>query len=207
MPVESSCLTGRRFKATGDGPLTTDIAVTRIFTTLAWFAILLVAANLIVGLSLGDLRNSPTQETLVWTRLHRLVGVGAALAVVFVESIVVTYFIGTSRWCKEVAETYRLDREFIRESTVLKRRTFPWALMAMLTAVGIIALGGAADPATGRRGTEDWVTIHMIGAMLGLAFICWSAVVEWNNIRANHSLINRILAEVKRIRTERGLEV
>jgi len=181
--------------------------VTRIFTTLAWFAVLLVAANLIVGLSLGDIRNNPSQETLVWTRLHRLVGVGAGLAVVFVESIVVTYFIGTSRWVKEVAETYRLDRELIRESAALKRRTFPWALMAMLTAVGMVALGGAADPATGRRGTEDWVTVHLVGAMLGLGFICWTALVEWNNIRANHMLINRILDEVKRIRTERGLEV
>lgn len=181
--------------------------MTRIFTILAWFAILLVAANLIVGLSLGDIRNHPSENTKVWTSMHRLGGVGAALAVVFVESIVVTYFIGTSRWCKEVAETYRLDRELIRESTVLKRKTFPWALAAMLTAVCIVALGGAADPASGRRGTEDWVTIHLVGAMLGLGFICWTAIVEWNNIRANHALIARILAEVKRIRTERGLEV
>ena len=38
-----------------------------------------------------------------------LTGTSAALAVVFVHSIAVTYFIGTSRWCKEVTETYQLD--------------------------------------------------------------------------------------------------
>ena len=41
--------------------------------------------------------------------IHRLTGMAAALGVVFVESVVVTYFIGTSRWCKEVSETYQLD--------------------------------------------------------------------------------------------------
>ena len=29
--------------------------------------------------------------------------------VVFVQSVVVTYFIGTSRWVREVVETYRFD--------------------------------------------------------------------------------------------------
>ena len=59
-------------------------------------------------------------------------GLGSALVVVFVNSIVVTYFIGTSRWCKEVVETYSLDRGLLRRSVILKRRTFPWAVMAML---------------------------------------------------------------------------
>ena len=90
--------------------------MSRIFTILAWVAILMVAANLILGLSLGDLRElDPT--VLRWATVHRLAGVAAGLAVVLVNSIVVTYFIGTSRWVKEVTETYRLDRHSSRVRT------------------------------------------------------------------------------------------
>ena len=181
--------------------------MTRIFTTLAWFAVLFMGTTLVMGLLLGDLRHDPSPETISWTRVHRLCGVAAALLVVFVNSIVVTYFIGTSRWCKEVVETYRLDPALAARSTALKRRTFPWAVMSMLTVVGVISLGGAADPATGRPGTEDWVVFHLIGALLGLVLVIWAAIVEWTYIHANHIVINDILAEVKRIRSGLGLEV
>ena len=76
---------------------------------------------------------------LRWATVHRLAGVAAGLAVVLVNSIVVTYFIGTSRWVKEVTETYRLDSQFIARSNALKRRTFPWAMLSMLAIVGVIA--------------------------------------------------------------------
>lgn len=180
--------------------------MTRIFTILAWLAILMVAANLILGLSLGDLHQlDPT--VLQWAKVHRLLGVAAALAVVFANSIVVTYFIGTSRWAKEVVETYSLDLDFIRRTTALKRRTFPWATLSMLVIVGVISLGGAADPATGKPGTDFWKTPHLLGSIAGLAFIAWASVVEWNNIFQNQQAIHDILAEVRRIRQERGWEV
>lgn len=175
--------------------------------TLAWFALVMMGATLIVGLSIEDLHTEHTEEMLRWATVHRLAGVATALAVVLVNSIVVTYFIGTSRWCKEVCETYGLDVSFIRRSTALKRRTFPWAVMGMLAVVGVIALGGAADPATGMPHTRDWVTPHLWGAMTGLLFIAWVFFAEWKNIEANHVVIADVLAEVRRIRLERGLEV
>ncbi len=180
--------------------------MTRIFISLAWFALILTAATLILGLSVGDLHQDHSADALRWATVHRLSGVASALAVVLVNSIVVTYFIGTSRWCKEVSETYRLEPSFLKRSTALKRRTFPWAVMGMLTVVGIIALGGAADPATGRVGTENWVTPHLLGALAGLMLIGWSFFVEWTNIFANHLIIADVLAEVRRIRVEHGLE-
>jgi amino acid transporter len=180
--------------------------VTRIFTVLAWLAILMIAANLIVGLSLGDIRQADP-EVLHWATVHRLAGVAAALAVVFANSVVVTYFIGTSRWAREVVETYSLDLDFIRRTTALKRRTFPWATLSMLVIVGVIALGAAADPATSRPETERWITPHLIGSIAGLAFIAWASVIEWNNIYRNQQAILEILAEVRRIRQQRGWEV
>ncbi len=181
--------------------------VTRIFVSLAWFALVVIAAALVLGLWIGDLQVDHAPETLRWATVHRLTGLSAALAVVLVNSIVVTYFIGTSRWCKEVCETYGLDRTLIARSTQLKRRTFPWATMGMLAVVGMIALGGAADPATGRPGTEWWVTPHLLGAYTGLLFIAWTFWLEWQNIAANQRVINDVMAEVKRIREERHLEV
>ncbi len=166
-----------------------------------------MGATLILGLMVGDLHQDRSEDTLRWATVHRLMGVASALAVVLVNSIVVTYFIGTSRWVKEVCETYQLDRALIVRSTLLKRRTFPWAVMGMLTVVGVIALGGAADPATGRQGTQWWVTPHLIGAMVGWMLIAWSFLVEWQNIAANHAIIGDVMTEVRRIRQERGLEV
>lgn len=180
--------------------------MTRIFTTLAWFALVAVAANLIIGLMLEDLRAAEvSQETLTWARVHRLGGVAAALVVVLVNSIVITYFVGTSRWVKEVSETYQLGTRFIAESNRIKRRTFPWATINMLAIVGVISLGGACDPSTGQPNTAAWVTPHLISAFAVVAFLAWTSTIEWNNISANQQVIQNVLDEVQQIRTERGL--
>ena len=179
--------------------------MTRILVTLAALSLTLLLTALVLGLAIGDLYAArPSDETLNWATVHRLTGIAAALAVVFVESVIVTYFIGTSRWCKEVVETYGLDRTAVTESNRLKRRTFPWALAGMLAVVGIIALGGAADPATGRPNTQAWAEWHLAGAIAGILLIAWTYVVAWNNVFANHAIIERIVAEVGRIRRERG---
>lgn len=181
--------------------------MTRIFVSLAWFAVVMMGATLVLGLSIEDLHTDHSPEMLHWATVHRLAGVATALVVVLVHSLVVTYFIGTSRWCKEVSETYELDPSYVARGTALKRRTFPWAVMGMLAVVGVIALGAAADPATGRPHTADWVTPHLIGALAGMAFVAWAFFVEWNNIHANYRVIADVMTEVRRIRAERGLEV
>jgi hypothetical protein len=181
--------------------------MTRILITLATLSIVLLLASAVIGYSMGDLYARPRPDsTQTWWRWHFLLGLAAALVVVLVESIVVTYFIGTSRWCKEVADTYRLDHAPVRDSNRLKRRTFPWALAGMLTVVGIIALGAAGDPATGRPNTQTWADRHLIGTFLGVPLIAWTYVVARNNVLANHAIIERLVAEVSRIRRARGLD-
>lgn len=136
-----------------------------------------------------------------------LTGTAAALAVVFVHSIVVTYFVGTSRWCKEVTETYRLDPGPLRRSTLLKRRTFPWCVVGMLAVVAVGALGAASDPGTGRPNTADMVDIHLWAALGGMAFISWTYFQAWLNIAENQLVIQEIVGMVAHIRQERGLDV
>jgi hypothetical protein len=181
--------------------------LSRIFASLASFALLLMAVTLLLGLYVGDLHQPHSMRIDDLGMVHRMFGIASALVVVLVNSIAVTYFIGTSRWCREVVETYSLDTQLIRRSAVLKRRAFPWAVSAMLVIVAVSALGAAADPATRHAWTVDWVYPHLIGAMLGFAFIAWAFWQEWLRIREHHAVINEILREVRRIRQEQGLEV
>lgn len=182
--------------------------MTRILPTLASMSLMLLAAALVLGLMMGDLYAEPfpTTETQSWATIHRLTGLMAALAVVLVESIIVTYFIGTSRWCKEVVETYRLDQADVRASNRLKRRTFPWALLGMFAVIAVIALGGASDPATGQPNTKEWVDWHLWGAIGGIVLIAWTYFAAWNNVVANQAIISKLVDDVAKIRRDRALD-
>jgi len=181
--------------------------MTRIFPMLASFSLMLMGVAATLGLVIGDLYADPvTQTTLDWRGRHMMTGVAAALFVVLVESIAVTYFVGTSRWCKEVTETYRLPPVDLAESTRLKRRTFPWCVLGMLTVVGVSALGAASDPGTGRSDTAWWTEIHLAAAFGGLMIVAWTYYRAWLNIADNQRVIERIVAQVRRIREERGLD-
>lgn len=179
----------------------------RIFPTLASLSLMLFMAALVLGLMIDDLYAVPVSEsTLAWRGRHMLTGVAAALAVVLVESIAMTYFIGTSRWCKEVTETYRLPSDDLRQSARLKRGAFPWCVLGMLTVVGVGALGAASDPGTGRPNTASMAGVHQIAAWAGLCFVAWTYWRVWLAIDANQAVIYRIVAQVGRIRAERGLD-
>ena len=181
--------------------------MTRIFPMLASFSLMLMGVAATLGLVIGDLYANPVaQATLDWRGRHMMTGVAAALFVVLVESIAVTYFVGTSRWCKEVTETYRLPPNDLAESTRLKRRTFPWCVLGMLTVVGVSALGAASDPGTGRAETAWWTEIHLAAAFGGLLVVAWTYYRAWLNIADNQRVIERIVAQVRQIREERGLD-
>ena len=179
----------------------------RVFSRAAVFAVALMAATAGLGLWLGDLHDVTDQGVLRWGTVHRLSGVLAALVVVLVNSMAVTYFIGTGRWCREVVETYGLDAELVDRGRRLKRSAFPFALMGMLAVVAIVALGGAADPASGRRGTRDWVTSHLVGGIGLAAAIAWCFQSQVPKIRRQQELIGDVMEAVRRERIARGLDV
>ena len=180
--------------------------MTRIFTTLALLSLGLFLAAVVLGLSIGDLYDNPDADVLRIRGVHMLTGLAAALAVVFVHSIVITYFVGTSRWCKEVTETYRLDPAALVRSNQLKRRTFPWSVLGMLTVVVVGALGAASDPGTGRPDTASMANVHLAAAFAGLALVGWTYLRAWSNILDNQAVIQKILDDVQQIRRERGLD-
>lgn len=140
--------------------------------------------------------------------LHMLLGATAALAVLLVNSITITYFVGTSRWCKEVCETYGLSTELAGASTLLKRGTFPWTLAGVFSVIILVGLGAAADPSGANWArSAQFVMPHYLMAMLAIVVVIISFWVQMNRIAENYGVIERILAEVERVRAERGLEV
>lgn len=139
-------------------------------------------------------------------RTHILIGILASLVGVLVNSVSVTYFIGTSRWCKEVVETYQLDPVFIQASARLKRRCFPCALGGMLLLLMIVALGAASDPGTLRASTGAWVLPHFTAALGGTALLAGLFSLQYSFISQNTQLVEQVLETVRKIRKERGMD-
>jgi len=179
----------------------------QVFKRAALFALTLLVVTAGLGLWLGDLHGVTDPAVLRWGTVHRLSGVLTALVVVLVNSLTVTYFIGTGRWCREVVETYGLGDEIIARSAKIKRSAFPFALAGMLAVVAIVALGGAADPASGRKGTSDWVTPHLIGGLGLAAAIAWCFQSQVPAIRRQQDLIDDVMRNVRAERLARGLDV
>lgn len=154
---------------------------------------------------------SALQEELVPIQrrasFHMLLGVLAALVTVLVNSISVTYFIGTSRWCKEVTDAYQLGPDLAAKSRRIKRSSFPWALTGVMAVLAIVTCGAAADPGTLRLGTGPWVLPHTIVAVMGTVVIGWSLHAQTSKIAANYEVINEILGHVHEIRRAHGLDV
>jgi hypothetical protein len=217
----------------------------RIFSVLALLAVLLLAANFVVGMAGGDFNSAARQKREAqsqwhglkrqqrgragegsaelgeaelaakaadahfrkprrWMTLHMLLGSAAALVTLLVNSITITYFIGTSRWCKEVCDTYGISPELAERGTQLKRSTFPWALAGIGTVIALVGLGAAADPSGANwQRSASYVLPHYLSAMAGVVVVVASFAMQISRIAENYAVIESILAEVERIRGER----
>ena len=142
-----------------------------------------------------------------WQTVHFLLGVLAALVTVLVNSVSVTYFIGTTRWCREVVEEYGLDPALYDKSRKLKRLTYPWALTGVFVMLAIICFGAAADPSAFGVAAAQWVTVHFMMAILGTAAIGWAFWIQIGTVGENYKVIQEILDQVNAIRRQQNLEV
>src|SRR6516164_6078062 len=118
--------------------------MTRIFTIVASVNVLTLLAALVSGviswLQDGSANN---RESYLF---HFLLGLTAALSTLFVHCLVLTYFLGTGRWVKEVCLEYQLpDAGLPRQTRDIKRRNTPRVLLAMFLTIGATAAGTAAQ--------------------------------------------------------------
>jgi hypothetical protein len=141
------------------------------------------------------------QRSQFWP--HIWLGIIAGLVTLLVNSISITYFIGTNRWSQEVVDAFSLDQSLAERSQRLKRTTFPWSFAAILLILVISALGAAADPATLNPNAADWVEFHWGLAMLGTIAIAVCLFKQVSGIGSNYELINEIMVAAEQERERR----
>ncbi len=182
----------------------------RIFSTLAVLSTVVLLTAFVLGWSIDDpsVRDAAVQEGVAW---HFLVAVGALMAVALVHAIVLTYFMGTGRWLEETSEAYGLPPTWTEESRRLKYRTLPWMAGALVLLILTGGFGAVADPASpaGANGFGgiSAATIHLLIAALTVSTNLIVNLLEYTAIDRNSDLIQQVLDEVHRIRTEKGLPV
>jgi hypothetical protein len=173
--------------------------MTRIFTILAAVDTLLLFLSYGFGwasrLSAGV---KTSGHSTFW--FHFLLGLSAAMFTLLVHCLIFTYFLGTGRWVKEVKLAYDLpDAPLPRLTRDLKRRVFPPALFAMLTAIATGAAGAAAQVEV-----SPW-QVHATLATLTLLVNLWAFRIEYRCLQTNAGVLEGVMREVDRRRTQRGL--
>ena len=132
--------------------------------------------------------------------LHFLFGLFTGIGTILTHCLVVTYFLGTGRWVKEVTLAYDLpDAPWHKRTRDLKRETFPLVHAAVLLTIGTAAAGAGAQ-------LQGWPwTLHFGLALAALAVNVWTFRLEYRGVAENAGLLDAVLREVDRIRAERGL--
>lgn len=186
------------------------LIVKRIFLTLAVLANTVLVTAMILGLLIGDAANL---DAAVQGRVsrHMLMGLGALTFATLVHAILFTYFMGTGRWLEETSRAYSLDRGWHLQNQKIKYGTLPGMTICLLLLIATGALGAAADPATpvsldGFLGLSGATLHFLVAAATGIVNLLVN-LLEFIAIARNHHIIEGVLAEVRRIRVERGLPV
>jgi hypothetical protein len=173
--------------------------MTQILARLAALNLLALLAAFTAGL-ISFFSGGLTRLDLPWWELHFYLGLGSTLLTLGVHCLVFVYFLGTGRWVKEVALAYGIPDDPLPKLTrQLKRWTYPVALAAMLLPIAA-ALAGAKV-----QGREWHWSIHFTLGLATLLVNAWAFVVEYRNVKINAEVLDRVLAEVDRIRAEYGL--
>jgi hypothetical protein len=170
----------------------------------------LVAIAFFLGLGIDDptVRDSAVQQGI---SRHMLLGLGGLIFAALVHAIVLTYFMGTGRWVEETSRAYKLPADFYAKNQKIKYQLMPGISACILMLVLTGAFGGAADPASA-VGFGGWFgfapsTLHLTIAVLTVLVNLAVSVFEFRSIERNGEIVDQVMNEVNRIRTERGLPV
>jgi hypothetical protein len=172
--------------------------MTRLFLILAPLNAALLIGALFSGVV--SWRQSGSDRNAEVYLLHFVLGLTTALTTLFVHCLVLTYFLGTGRWVKEVCLAYGLpDENLPGQTRDIKRRNTPRVILAMLLTIAAAASGTAAQ----QRVWPGWV--HLTLALTTVVVNLHVFFVEYGNMRLNGQILDAVITDVERIRAERGL--
>lgn len=180
----------------------------RIFLTLAVLSTVLLFVAFGMGYALGDVRSAPENPLI---GRHLLVALGVSIFTMLVHSLVFTYFMGTGRWMEDTGRAYSLDGSCHRASQALKYRLLPGIIGSILLLIATGCFGAVADPAS-PADFQGWMgfgpdKVHFLLASITLLVNVLSFFYEYRALHRNGELVENVLADVRRIRLERGLPV
>ena len=185
----------------------------RIFLTLAVLANIVLLITFGLGWQIGDttLLNGRDPEVNQRIGNHLLLGLGALTSATMVHALILTYFMGTGRWIEETSQAYRLSGEWYRQNQRTKYGILPGIFISFLGLVVTGALGAVADPARAVS-LEKTLGIHDSTLHFGAAVCTWIVnlivnMTQYFAITKNSTIVEGVLAEVRRIRIEKGLPV
>ncbi|MDB4614368.1 hypothetical protein OAH18_01630 [bacterium] len=182
----------------------------RIFLTLMVVGNIANVAAFAMGWIIGDPKAiDPVVQSNVST--HLTIAIAAIVAGMLLHAITLTYFMGTGRWLEETSRAYKLGPDFHAGNQKLKYRFIPGMVACIIMLLVTGAFGAAADPAspigfTGFLGLPA-STIHFGIATITILLNLMVNITEYKAINSNGTIVNNVLAEVRRIRIEKGLPV
>jgi len=182
----------------------------RIFLPLCGLSVLLLVIAFVLGLQIGDLKIPDRAVQAAFAR-HFLTALGALCFATLVHAIVLTYFMGTGRWIEETSQAYQLQATFHQDNQRIKYRLVPAIVACFLLLLATGAFGAAADPGSPVQFAGAWgltaarwhQTIAILTLVANLAVNYW----EYIALFRNGEIVDGVLAEVRRIRLEKGLAV
>lgn len=182
----------------------------RIFLPLAGLSTVTLIVAMALGLAIDDPKVATT-AVQAGVQYHFLSALSALCFATLVHAIVLTYFMGTGRWIEETSSAYQLPATFFQRNQQIKYRTVPAMVVAFLLLLGTGALGAASDPASPMQmgaflGLPP-ARLHLCAAILTIAANLAVNYLEFLSLERNGEIVEQVLAEVRRIRIERGLAV
>jgi hypothetical protein len=163
--------------------------------------LLLATALALVGLVFTSVQGFAVTAGPLVTR-HVGYAIPTVLFSLFSQSMVIFYFIGTGKMVKaEVANFAEPDRSTIlRALARFKMQTSPPATFALLSAIAVFVLGGAAHT----RALPPWV--HLAAALAAVATHLWAFLAEWRAFAENNRLMDDPRAWAKAVLNATGRE-
>jgi hypothetical protein len=177
---------------------TSETSMTRLFRAIAIINIGLLVASFGSGV-LSWLKDG-SQKNMDVYMLHFVLGLTTALTTLFVHCLVLTYFLGTGRWVKEVCIAYGLpDGNWPKLTREIKRRNTPRVILAMLVTIAAAAAGMAKQ----QQAWPGWIhlTLATVTVLLNL-YVFW---VELGNMELNARILDAVTTAAEQMRKEQGL--